>query len=57
MVRDVRGRFLRGGRGGVNPSPGTGDLGLRIFDEASTRPEAKGLGGLIALHIPPDHVT
>ena len=33
------------GRGGVNPSPGTGDLGVCYLNTASTRHEAQGLGG------------
>ena len=36
----LRAKATGRGRGGVNPSPGTGDLGLRSSDEGSTRPEA-----------------
>ena len=43
--QEFGGSFQRGGRGGVNPSPGTGEWGLR---SGSTRPEARGLGGLLA---------
>ena len=50
----VRGRIQSGGRGGVNPSPGTGDWGFFAKYSMSTRPEARGLGGF-TLFIPNPH--